>query len=68
MQRRVHVVVVLGVSLAGLLSVGAQSSCSGSAPLKRAGEPCTRTAECAADLVCTGGVCRAPGDAGASVD
>jgi hypothetical protein len=31
---------------------------------KGEGEPCTRTAECAAELTCSGGVCRGPVDGG----
>lgn len=64
MSRRLHAVAVLVVATCALLSLGAQSSCSGQVALpKHAGEPCTRTSECESALVCGGGVCRAAGDA-----
>jgi hypothetical protein len=67
MSRRLHALAVLVIAISALLSLGAQSSCSGDvAAPKRAGEPCTRTSECESGLVCGGGVCRLAGDA--SVD
>jgi hypothetical protein len=70
MSRHVHLALVLVLAAAGLASLGAQSSCSGSMPLKEEGEPCTRTSECDAShgLVCAGGVCRATSDAAPSTD
>lgn len=62
MSRRVHAAAVLLIAACGLVSLGAQSSCTGVAARKRAGEPCTRTSECESDLVCTSGVCRGPSD------
>jgi hypothetical protein len=66
MSRRIHLLAVLVIATCGLMSLGAQSSCSGDvvAP-KHAGEPCTRTSECESALVCTSGVCRAINDASA---
>ena len=63
MSRDVHVAVVVFVAAMGLLSLGAQSSCSGVAAPKRAGEPCTRTSECQSGLACASGVCRETTDA-----
>ena len=64
MSRRIHALAVVVIATCGLFSLGAQSSCTGgSASLKRAGEPCTRTSECQNDLVCSSGVCRTPSDA-----
>lgn len=64
MSRRLHAVLVLVIAVCGLLSLGAQSSCSGEVVTpKHAGEPCTRTSECERTLVCSGGVCRVPADA-----
>lgn len=53
--------------VSAFLSLGFRTGCSdvATAP-KLAGEPCTRTSECASGLECTGGVCRAISDA--SVD
>ena len=42
MSRRVHLMLVMVIAALGVVSLGAQSSCSGSMPLKHAGEPCTR--------------------------
>jgi hypothetical protein len=64
MSRRLHLLAVLFIAACGLVSLGAQTSCSGDvvAP-KRAGEPCTRTSECESALICSGGICRAISDA-----
>ena len=64
MSRRLHALAVLAIAGCALFSLGAQSSCSGNVAVpKHAGEPCTRTSECASALVCGGGVCRTVGDA-----
>jgi hypothetical protein len=67
MSRRVHAVLGAVVLLAAFFSLGFRTGCSDAttAP-KLAGEPCTRTSECASGLECGGGVCRAISDA--SVD
>jgi hypothetical protein len=64
MSRRLHALAVIVIAVSALMSLGAQSSCTGSSiALKRAGEPCTRTTECERDLTCSSGVCRAASDA-----
>ncbi len=63
MSRDAHVAVVVFVAAMGLLSLGAQSSCTGVAAPKRAGEPCTRSSECESGLSCASGVCRETTDA-----
>jgi hypothetical protein len=68
MSRRVHLMLVMVIAALGVVSLGAQSSCSGSMPLKHAGEPCTRTSECETNLICDGGVCRAASDASTVTD
>jgi hypothetical protein len=64
MSRRLHAViaVILGASI--FLSLGAETSCTGSSALKREGEPCTRASECQTGLTCTAGTCRMASDAG----
>jgi hypothetical protein len=63
MSRRIHLLAVLAIATCGLLSLGAQSSCTGTVARKVAGEPCTRTSECETELTCTSGVCRELADA-----
>ena len=68
MSRSCHAAIAVLFAVSVFLSIGAVGSCSGStAPstLKPEGEPCTRTNECQAGLVCAAGTCRAEGDAGA---
>lgn len=62
-SRRIHFAAVLVIAVCGVVSLGAQSSCTGVAVPKRAGEPCTRTSECQTGLVCASGVCRSTTDA-----
>jgi hypothetical protein len=61
--------VFLGCALLGIavpFSMG-NTGCATERTLKGPGEPCTRTAECEADLMCAFGVCSAGPDVDAAV-